>query len=190
MLHAPGGLDSVHACSHTHRSQHDLLFKCSEWSFCPMPVEVAPPFVGGVRYGYVCIRMIYSISVSPSLSLSLSLCSSLSPSLSLSGPPLSLPLWPSFSDLPTLSPCVRFGTFLCNNECERNEGDMMSQTVSLWAHIMSAADEFQNPSYHPNIEQEVIHIQVGWDSTVQWWYIVGEWAGWTNRAKVYRVYCE
>ncbi len=48
---------------------------------------------------------------------------------------------------------------------------MMSQTVSLWAHIMSAADEFQNPSYHPNIEQEVMHIQVGWDSTVQWWYI-------------------
>ena len=56
---------------------------------------------------------------------------------------------------------------------------MMSQTVSLWAHIMSAADEFQNPSYHPSIEQEVVHIQAGRDSTVQWWYklyVVGECA--------------
>ena len=37
----------------------------------------------------------------------------------------------------------------------------MSQTVSLWAHIMSAADEFLNPSYRPSSEQEVIQNEEG-----------------------------
>lgn len=46
---------------------------------------------------------------------------------------------------------------------------MMSQTVSLWAHIMSAVDEFQNRSYNPNTEQEVMHVEESRASEERWW---------------------
>ena len=83
---------------YTHHSQHDLLFEFSEWYFLPRTSRSSPTCgMSSVWATYLSLPLSLSLSVLPSLSPSLSLPHSLSV------PPLSLPLWPSFSDPSTLS---------------------------------------------------------------------------------------
>ncbi|OXA56682.1 myotubularin-related protein 9 isoform X2 [Folsomia candida] len=46
----------------------------------------------------------------------------------------------------------QFGTFLCDNVCEREELHLMTKTVSLWSHVNrpDIMQSYMNPVYEPN----------------------------------------
>ncbi|CAB3988741.1 myotubularin-related 2-like isoform X3 [Paramuricea clavata] len=48
-----------------------------------------------------------------------------------------------------------FGTFMCNNEKQRNEEAKSLSTISLWAHLDNIREVFQNENYIP--DDEVLH---------------------------------
>lgn len=49
----------------------------------------------------------------------------------------------------------RFGTFMCNNEKQRNEEAPSS--ISLWAHLNNIKEVFRNENYAPDDE---VRLQV------------------------------
>ena len=47
---------------------------------------------------------------------------------------------------------LRFGTFMCNNDKQRNDEAKSLSTISLWAHLDNIRDAFTNENYLPNDE--------------------------------------
>ena len=55
-------------------------------------------------------------------------------------------------------PLLRFGTFMTNNEKERDEEGIVLCTVSLWAHLDHIQNTFKNEDYVPNDQVHFIKL--------------------------------
>lgn len=70
----------------------------------------------------------------------------------------------------------RFGTFLCNNDRERQEAQLALRTPSLWGYLESRADLYRSPVYDPSAGDVLLphpagvlrHVTVWTDWFMRW----------------------
>ncbi|CAG0913239.1 unnamed protein product [Notodromas monacha] len=54
----------------------------------------------------------------------------------------------------------RFGTFLCNNEQEREDVHLKMKTVSIWSYVNANREKFESPDFYPESQQPRVLIPV------------------------------
>jgi myotubularin-related protein 1/2 len=63
-----------------------------------------------------------------------------------------------------------YGTFLYNNDKEREENNAYTETVSIWTDILNAKNinKFLNPFYKPNSIKELLNFNFGYHKLRIW----------------------